>query len=197
MEFKRRITGIVFLFFPILFFAACEQPHVAVAKGNNQFRRGEFQESIVAYISVTDRGPYAPWIAYNLGNVFFALGEYESASLEWKKVPRVEGSSLLFKLNFNKGVLAYRTGNYKKAYSHFREALLMDPAGRDAKINLEYCLLKLNARNTEAAQQTAQPTRDDQSTREAEQILEYVKKVQSHRFQPAPSEEEERGEKDW
>lgn len=100
-------------------------------------------------------GVGAEIVGYNLGTVFYALGEAASARDLWNEVVPGENQELAFRLVYNQGILNYRNGAYPEAYESFKSALLLNPASMAAKVNLEHSLAKMNAR--EAGSQEVAP----------------------------------------
>ena len=203
---QRRKIGTAFIFLIAVFwFQACTVPHVEVAAGNQQFHKGEFQKAIVAYSDVLENessGVNREWIFYNLGNVFFALGEYESAGLEWRKSGKIEAGRLEFNLLFNRGVLQYRLGEYAEAYTFFKRALEIEPQSTAAKINLEYVLKKLEAdrageNGADAATSNDNGNGAETDKRSVDRILEYVRRQETGMWRSAEQQDPESRVNDW
>ena len=66
--------------------------------------------------------------------------ENEAALGKLNEVPPNSAPDLLFAAAYNKGIIAYRTGNFQSAAECFKNALLINPSDKDAKINFELCL---------------------------------------------------------
>jgi tetratricopeptide (TPR) repeat protein len=203
---QRKKIGTAFIFLITVFwFQACTVPHVEVAAGNQQFHKGEFQKAIVAYSKVLENEMskgYREWIFYNLGNVFFALGEYESAGLEWRKSGEIEAERLEFNLLFNRGVLQYRLGEYAEAYTFFKRALEIEPQSTAAKINLEYVLKKLEADHTGEDGAEATSSKDggngaETDKQSVDRILEYVRRQETGLRRSADQQKSESKVNDW
>jgi tetratricopeptide (TPR) repeat protein len=183
----------------------CTVPHVDVAAGNQQFQKGEFQKAIVAYSEVLQNeasAEYHEWVVYNLGNVFFALGEYESAGLEWKKSGDIQSSRLEFNLVFNRGVLQYRLGEYAEAYTLFKRALEIEPESTAAKINLEYVLEKLEADEDGENGTDSGSTKGDRGVADADKqaidrILEYVRRKETGMWRSGEQQDSDPKVNDW
>ena len=63
-----------------------------------------------------------------------------------KQIEPEEDLRLAYRLAYNQGVLQYQLGNYQTAYDFFRQALLLEPGRREARINLEHSFRKLNVK---------------------------------------------------
>jgi len=111
-------------------------------QGNAAFQRGEFQKASLSYLAAQQAGVPTDVVAYNLGNVYNALGETNMALAVWGQITRPSSEELAYRLAFNKGYLLYQRGQYEAACQEFRTALVMKPSSLDAKKNLEISLLK-------------------------------------------------------
>ena len=98
-------------------------PLIEVAIGNNNYYRGEYGQAIVNYIHVLGQDELDPFIHYNLGNVYKALGETEAAMDTLKLALKGTDTELAFRTHFNLGNIYYELGDYKNAGFHFRESL--------------------------------------------------------------------------
>ena len=170
-------TLIIFLLILTAIFTSCgkAEVYVQVARGNYAYGRGDFQEANVMYLRASDHNLWNDIVAYNLGNVYQALGESEAALEKWNAA-RLEGNSdLLPDVLYNEGVLRYELGEYEEAYLLFRQVLEMDPTRDDARINLEYALKKTSARNKAPRSIQTEPSRDNESEN-VERVLQYVER---------------------
>jgi tetratricopeptide (TPR) repeat protein len=168
-----------------------------VLLGNYAFQRGEYQSAALNYMEVLDNPEFRAFAAYNLGNVYQALGEPESAKQQWETIDLEEApTELRFRLNFNLGVLLFQQGQYLGAYRAFRQAIKVKPSDLDTKKNLELSLLKLQT-----------PSGDGQEAREAlgqgsdlgetRVLLEYVEHKERELWKGQREETSETYNRDW
>jgi tetratricopeptide (TPR) repeat protein len=148
-------------------------------------------------MEVLDNPEFRAFAAYNLGNVYQALGEPESAKQQWETIDLEEApTELRFRLNFNLGVLLFQQGQYLGAYRAFRQAIKVKPSDLDTKKNLELSLLKLQT-----------PSGDGQEAREAlgqgsdlgetRVLLEYVEHKERELWKGQREETSETYNRDW
>lgn len=174
---EKRFLELILLVSVLMFFSSCRamEPGMSVLAGNYKYQVGEFQQATISYVKGLESQRYKEWIYYNMGNVYFSLGEGGAALDVWSKVESADDADLRFRLNFNKGVLFYQLGKYSESYILFKEALKANPSSLDAKINLELTLGKLAAppsaegTETERAESIVNPA-------ETERMLEYIKR---------------------
>ena len=77
---------------------------------------------------------------WNKANDAYSMGQYESALEDWLQI---EGSGEhSYKLYCNIGNAYYKTGSMGKAILYYEKALKLNPAGEDAKINLQIAKLQ-------------------------------------------------------
>ena len=115
---------------------------IHVLQGNTAFQRGDFQRASLSYLAAQWEGTATDVVNYNLGNVYNALGETNTALSVWSRIINPSTEELAYRLAFNRGYLLYQRGQYDEACQQFRTALLMKPSSLEAKRNLEIALLK-------------------------------------------------------
>ncbi|MBN2051064.1 MAG: tetratricopeptide repeat protein [Spirochaetales bacterium] len=168
---------IILLSAAVLLSASCGNagPALEVLQGNYAYGRGDFQEANVFYLKAAEKGRFTDVIAYNLGTVYHALGESEAALEEWRKAQQTASEDLLPEVLYNQGVLLYDLGEYQEAYLMFRRVLELDPLREDARINYEFTLRKMSARNT--APRTVRQIPDESSSAgDVDRVLQYVER---------------------
>ncbi|BCR20781.1 tetratricopeptide repeat protein [Borrelia miyamotoi] len=110
--------------------------------GNYKYIRGDYQGAISIYYSLVDDKQSSAWSYYNLGIVYYSLGEYESSLRMFSYAKRDSDFFLNFNINYNEGVIYYNQGLYRKAEIAFKEALRINPSSYNAKYNLELAIIK-------------------------------------------------------
>jgi tetratricopeptide (TPR) repeat protein len=174
---EKRFLKVLLLSVLAVFFTSCNamEPGLSVLVGNYSYQIGEFQQATINYVKGLESRKYKEWIYYNMGNVYFSLGEGGAALDVWANVDTASDSDLRHRLNFNKGVLYYQFGKYSEAYNMFKEALKADPSSLDAKINLELTLGKLAAPSVENGAGSGSQS-SSVNPAETERMLEYIKR---------------------
>ena len=154
--------------------------YLDVIEGNYAFSRGEYQEANLDYLKVRNKKLYSNYISYNLGNVYYALGEINSAFKEWKSVSEDVESRISIDTYFNTGVLLFELSRYEDAYQMFRKILEINPANINAKINLEYCIQKMNFSRENSSNQQAEVLETNHGTYDVSRVLDFVKRKESN-----------------
>lgn len=177
-------------------FTSCGKADVYlnVLRGNYAYGRGEFQEANVMYLQAAEEGLFSDILAYNLGNVYHALGESEAALEQWDAARLTGSRELLPEVLYNEGVLRYELGDYEESYRLFRQVLEMDSLRDDARINLEYALKKNSARNQAPRSLTSVPDETRESG-DLERVLQYVKRKEQTLWGSGTAETEY--QRDW
>ena len=156
-----------------------------IIKGNYDFINGRYQSATVEYLGILEKSSREREVVhYNLGNVFYALGETAAADDEWTLALEGSGPDLRFRTLFNHGNLYYELSQYEQAYESFRQALVLNPDSRDAKRNLELALQKLGSQKTAAVETTESRAaeRTSSSDEEVDRILNYIKRKEESRW---------------
>jgi len=185
---------------PLLFLGCSPYAaHWRVWKGNYDYMNGRYQPATVAYLRILEEGNQdEAVIHYNLGNVFYALGETTAAEEEWTLALEGAEGELLFRTLFNQGNLYYELSQYGRAYASFRDALAIRPDSMEAKRNLELSLQKLSS------QESSQTVRGQGGSREAsdpgdevERILQYIQRKEESQWVSQEQREPESDTPSW
>jgi tetratricopeptide (TPR) repeat protein len=158
------------------------ESHIRVLRANYAYGQGRFQNATVDYLRAWEAAEYQPWIAYNLGNVYYALGEVQAALGMWQRAQESDEPDILFGVTFNKGVFYYERGRYQDAYTQFQHALEIDPASVDAKTNLELALQKIRAGEQVVRGDPTGGAGGEGPSPQTVRILEYVRRKEETRW---------------
>lgn len=181
-----------------MMFSGCSAPHVETMLGNFSYRNGDYQESLVRYISAAEETRLTGWARFNLGDAYYALGEWDSAREEWARAGSADGDARFAGL-FNLGVIAYHGGEYEEAYEFFRRAVVLRPEDRDAKINLEISYRRMDMRR-EMGRRIREP--EDQQVQLGEEdpggrLLEFVNLIEKKQWIAPKEQPSESYAEDW
>ncbi len=174
---------------------SCARPDLLVLHGNLRHGNGDYGKATVVYLAALEKAARdaAPYVEYDLGNVYAALGEPAAARDTIGRALDGKGNELLFRARFNLGTLEYEQGRFEEAARSFAEALRHKPADVDAKVNLELALRKVQA----AAPRDARPAAERRLDRRTSEILDIARQKGLHLGSPASGRESpERGD-DW
>ncbi len=172
--------------------------HLEVLQGNYYYSRGEYQESIVSYLTLLEEPETGEYVSYNLGNVYQALGEGNAALRMWEQADASNDEELLYRVSFNRGVFHFDRGEYEEAYDAFKEALRLNNGSVPAKINLELTLLRLMAEEQLTPQTGEQQTGEGEDIgREALRVLEFVRRKEQQRWEANRERETSDYQRDW
>ena len=165
-------------------------PYIDVLEGNFYYYRGDYERATAAYMQGTNSGNTHGRLSYNLGNVYFALGEVPAAIDKFQESSHSADTEILFRANYNLGVIYYQLADFEKSYHYFIEALKIKPSDMDSKIDLEYSLQKLRSsitlKNNKSDKQKKTSLKDS-----ALRLLEYIQSREeyiwsSRKIEPSP-----------
>ncbi len=181
-------------------------------KGNGLYARGKYEEALEMYQQAGVLEPDATAIRYNLGNTLYRLGKYQEAVKELELAATDKNAKRRAEAFYNIGNALYRSGVLEGAIKAYISALVLNPADRQAKENLEFCLKKRgeaqrDSSRQEGGQKQSQPQQssasrpEPQMSREqAERVLEAVEskeKEEQKKRQQQLSRRRRVVEKDW
>lgn len=198
MAAKMKIPVTLIAVFLALLSASCSDSSssVNVLAGNMSYSGGQYQKSILQYLSAYDAAKAGKDVVYyNLANVYFALGEGDAALRSWDLAEEnTENTDILFRVAFNRGVLYYHWGRYDEAYRSFRRALLLNPSDIDAKINLEDSLSRI--RSAIPQSESADSSTGEESDKDSQHLLDYVRRKEADAWSAQTTESGE-SVNDW
>lgn len=172
--------------------------YIDVIEGNYAFSRGEYQEANLAYLKVKGQEPFSEYISYNLGNVYYALGEIDSALVEWGSINGKSKTEINIRALFNTGVLLYELSRYEESYRIFRSILELDPYHINAKINLEYCIQKMNFTTENRSGIRSTGSEELEKTDDVSRVLDFVRRRETNIWKSSTqSESDSENLKDW
>ena len=176
----------------VLLLSGCSKlsPYFHVANGNRHYTNGNYQTANILYIEAARSGEFEHWIAYNLGTVYYALGEVDAAAREWEIAAGSRDETLLYSVYFNHGVLLYERGSYGEAYEKFRNALEINPSGFEAKVNLELSREKMEVKEKRSTT-AAEAVPPGESGGEIDRILNYLKRMEGEVWESTKELEQE------
>ena len=174
-----------------IFSCSAAKVYIGVVRARNDYAQGDYQEANRRLIDLRGGNAFDPWIAYNLGTVYYALGEPASAAEVWNGADAGDSTQLAFHLEFNRGVLDYERRDFGSAYVRFRRALELDPSSIAAKVNLEFAAEKLATEDEQPADGAVAVERSPEVGR----LLQYLERIERSVW--SSSELESDGGRDW
>lgn len=195
---KRYLKIPVFFSLIILLFGCRNIQAVGlITLGNFYFYNNRMQEADYCYLSALKTGCYRDIVVYNLGTVCFHLGESRAAMEVWEDFESEGRTYLDYCFFYNRGLLKYESGNYSDAFEDFKEALTVNPKGREAKFAVEAALERISSHSAENDTENSRSVRHEDPPEAATlRIFDYVKQneVFKWEFQESQNSPEPR---DW
>jgi Ca-activated chloride channel family protein len=171
------IRSIICVFLLTSPFLSCGGSRIQVAYGNYKYAQGKYGQATISYMralrTVRDRSV----LFYNLGNVYHALGETDSATNTLSQAVSVgEWDELESRANFNLGSIYYELGEYKRAAERYIASLVANPNDIDAKINLELALKRMRSDAEAEAKTDVKPDKEKPLSERNQKILRLIQR---------------------
>jgi Ca-activated chloride channel family protein len=131
-------------------------------QGNGLYDAKKYDEAAQLYDDAASRDPEAAAIYYNQGNALFRQGKLEEAAKLLQRGAQSPDASTRQRSLYNLGNALYGTKKLPEAVAAYRQALVLDPRDRDAKINFEKALRELQQQQQQQQQQGQQGKQGDQ-----------------------------------
>ena len=129
------------------------------------YQRGEYDQALQLYRDALLERPDAPELHFNVGDALFKRGEYDQARREFERVLSAEEKKIQAQAHYNMGNSFFQQQAFEQAIAAYKQALELDAADEDAKVNLELALEKLQ----EQQEQQQQDQQEDQQQDDSEQ----------------------------
>jgi tetratricopeptide (TPR) repeat protein len=182
--------------------------------GNQLYKEKKFTEALPEYQKSLEENAGDPVLSYNLGNAYFRNEKFDEAIKAFDK-PLAEGneSSLRQRAFYNKGVSLSKQSKLQESISAYKDALLLNPADNDARINLQKALLELKKKQQpendkkedeknkkQKKHENPPPSQSKMSKKQVEQLLKALDQ-REQQVQQKMQQSRTRGvtkpEKDW
>jgi Ca-activated chloride channel family protein len=174
----------------LLLNSSCSRESQVVGKlmllrGNFLSARGMYTEAILAYLEALEYDETAPYAEYGLGAACLALDEdaaaldrFAAAEERLTGMAREDHRELIYRINYNRGVVRFHAGDFAAAADGFRAALETDSSRIEAKRNLELSLLSLTGQSSGAA--SALNLGDE--PRGSQALFDYIRRKESDQW---------------
>lgn len=154
-----------------------------LAQGNHELEQGRTAEAIAAYQEGLVNAPDEPRIHYNLGNAFYAKGDFGKAGEHFKKALDLSAKKELHtQAEYNLANSLYRHGamleeeqpneavkKYETALQHYKNAIEANPKDSDAKYNYEFVKKQLDELKEKLQNQQKQDQNQQNDQNKAQQ----------------------------
>ncbi|MGI5174583.1 VWA domain-containing protein [Treponema sp. OMZ 840] len=131
----------------------------AVLLGSYRWSRQDYQKATAAFLTAAERAEHTQnvelrqYALYGLGSSYLMQDENAAALAKFEEIVPDAPHTVLYALWYNKGIIAYRAGDFSSAADCFKNALRIDGSKLDAKINFELCLQQKNLKTKPAVRE--------------------------------------------
>ncbi len=150
-----------------------------IKKGNEAYNKSQYSVAADNYKKATDKNPFDTTAQYNLGNALYksdkaqeALQAYDAAIAGNRGVAEKSAAY------YNKGVVLQNSKKLPECIEAYKNALKLNPADEDARLNLQKALLQQKQEQQQQRQQDKQKKQDQKQEQ---------KKQQNEQPRPQPS----------
>jgi len=123
-------------------------------EGVEAYEKGEYEKALKLFIDAQLEHPDIREVDYNLGNVYYKTGDFDSAYHHYKRVLDGNNEILKQKSHYNLGNSIFRNGNLEEAVKHYEDALKMNPEDIQAKQNIEFVKKMIEQKKNQSDQKS-------------------------------------------
>jgi tetratricopeptide (TPR) repeat protein len=208
-------TALFLLLFLIPAISFSQTKDKLIKKGNDAYAENKYDEAEENYLKATSKDPANEKAFYNLGNALYKKGKAEEsvqaydASILHSKTPNDKSAAW-----YNKGVVLQNDKKLAECIDAYKNALKLNPADEDARLNLQKALLKQQQEQQKEDEKKKQQQKQQQNEKkdnpkpkpskmtkkEAEEklkaLLQHEKNLQD-KLRKADAASPEKPAKDW
>ncbi|MCW3082010.1 tetratricopeptide repeat protein [Segetibacter sp.] len=132
------------LFAIVTIVANCQQEKPLVIKGNELYKRQQYDKAAEEYQKATDLNDKNPLAMYNLGNALYKGKKTEAAEKVYSSAAdNAKDATGKSRAVYNKGVALTRQQKLQESISAYKDALRLIPTDEEARQNLQKALNEL------------------------------------------------------
>lgn len=144
-----RLIYIAFLFIAVSSQAQQMPERSLVRKGNRQYNKGNYEQSIERYGRAVQAAPRQFEAIYNLGNALYKAERFDTAeqALMQAAADSLHSDDERAEAFYNLGNALFKQEKYKEALESYKQSLRMNPSDMEAKYNYAYTKRLLEQNN--------------------------------------------------
>jgi Ca-activated chloride channel family protein len=189
---KLRAAGLFLPIAALLLLGSCSRGSQAAGKlmllrGNFYKAQGMYTEAILSYLEALEYEDAAPYAEYGLGSVCLSLDEqaaalrhFAAAEERLTDMLREDHRELIYRINYNRGVVRFHAGDFAAAADQFRAALETDSGRIEAKRNLELSLLSMTSQSPGASSSLSLSPEEEEGGSKA--FFEYIRRKEQDQW---------------
>lgn len=127
--------------------------HEATRQGKECYDRARYPQALEAFGRGRAENPNHPVLAFNIGDALLAMGKPKAAQAEYRRAMATSDRRLKARTLYNLGNAHAVENDWPAAAAAYRGSLILDPAQKDAKRNLELTIRKMKEREESERQQ--------------------------------------------
>lgn len=164
---KQTLT-IVLIFFT--FTASAQDDKVIIKKGNDAYKKNEFEKAVAEYQKVITKKPANATAQYNMGNALYKSNKKNEAVEAYDNAAENSDSKdAKSKAYYNKGVVLQNDKKLPDCIVAYKNALKLDPQDEDARQNLQKAIQQLQQQQKKDQQKENQQKKQQQKKQEKNQ----------------------------
>ncbi len=137
-------------------------------EGLHAYDQGRYADALQQFLAAKGIKPGSAALKNNTAAALYEMKKYREALEEFSKIDPEKSGLAKENIRYNQGNACYRLQQYEQALENYKQCLLANPNDRDAKINYELTLKKLQQGQPPPPAQSPQnlqnpPPRQDQA----------------------------------
>jgi Ca-activated chloride channel homolog len=181
---------------------------------NSMYKERKYDKAIPEYLKAKEINDKDAVINFNLGDAYYRKDNFQEAAASFDNViADADENAIRQKAYYNKGVSLTKQSKLEESIESYKMAVKMDPADKDARINLQKALLELKKKmppppsekkdekkkKQENKDQQKKPPQSKLTKKQVEQLLKALQQREQQVQQKMQQRHRTAGqqEKDW
>lgn len=187
--------------FAVLALSGCSgtiETKTEILKGLWSFYQEKYEDASATFLKTAEKGNLSTlekqYAIFGLAATYMAMEENTAALDRLEEIEYSESREILYGVNYNSGIIAYKSGDFDAAREFFKKAIIADPSKINARINLELCKksqAEKNAAQNESAMKRVVQTESDKDIERS--VFSMIREQESHQWKKAETSNGEGG----
>lgn len=139
----------------------------------------------------------AYYALYGLGSTYLSGDERRAAEIRFGEIGSEAPAEIVSSVWYQRGIIAYRDGDYRLAAQSFRRSIETGGAATDARVNMELSLRSLEESRTRASSGPSPAQTEPSPDSAADSIFNLIRKKEQDRWKNQASESAASGTVDY
>lgn len=169
-----------------------QQANKHVITGNKMYHQKKYEEASTAYNKAIQSDAKNAIVNFNAGDAYYRMSKFDEAIKTFdKSIGNSAKADLKQKAFYNKGVSLSRQNKLEESIEAYKNAVKMNPADSDARVNLQKALLELKKKTPPPPEKKEDKKKQQQDKKPQQRESKLTKKEVEQRLKALQEREQQ------